>query len=64
MAIHLNAARVNANLTQSQVCEKLNISKTTLVSYEKYRSIPDIEIAKKLAKLYGMHVDNIIWSLD
>ena len=62
MAIHLRAARVNANLTQLEVCEALNISKTTLTNYEKYRSKPDIEMAKKIAALYGMSVDNIIWS--
>ena len=62
MAIHLKAARVNAGLTQADVCERLKMSKTTLTSYEKYRSKPDIETAKKLAELYGMTVDNIIWS--
>lgn len=62
MAIHLKAARVNSGFTQSEVCERLNISKNTLVSYEKYRSKPDIETAQKLAELYGMTVDNIIWS--
>ena len=61
MAIHLKAARVNAGFTQSEVCEKLNIGKNTLISYEKYKSIPDIEMAKRLAALYGMTVDNIIW---
>lgn len=62
MAIHLKAARVNAGFTQAEVVEKLNISKNTLISYEKYKSKPDIETAQKLAELYGMTVDNIIWS--
>ena len=63
MAIHLKAARVNAGLTQTEVAEKLKISKNTLISYEKYKSIPDIDMAQKLAELYGMSVDNIIWKL-
>lgn len=62
MAIHLKAARVNAGFTQSEVVERLKISKNTLISYEKYKSIPDIETAQKLAELYGMSVDNIIWT--
>lgn len=62
MAIHLKAARVNAGLTQEEVAEKLGKSKTTIVNYELYRSKPDIETAQKLAELYGMSVDNIIWS--
>lgn len=64
MAIHLKAARVNAGLTQSMVCEKLKISKNTLISYEKYKSIPGIDVARKLAELYGMSVDNIIWEAE
>lgn len=62
MAIHLKAARVNAGFTQAYAAKVLKISKNTLVSYEKYKSIPDIEMAKKMAELYGMTVDNIIWS--
>lgn len=62
MAIHLKAARVNAGLTQEEVAERLGKSKNTIVNYELYRSKPDIETAQKLAELYGMSVDNIIWS--
>ena len=61
MAIHLRAARVNAGFSQSEVVDMLGISKNTLISYEKYRSKPDIEMAQKLAGLYGMTVDDIIW---
>ena len=63
MAIHLKAARVNAGFTQTEVAERLGISKNTIISYEKYKSIPDIDVAQKLAELYGMSVDNIIWKV-
>lgn len=59
MQITVKAARVNAGLTQSQVCDVLNISKPTLVSYEKGRTIPDMATGQKLAKLYNMPIDNI-----
>lgn len=62
MAIHLKAARVNAGFTQDQVIEKLKISKSTLIGYELYRRKPDVLMAQKLASLYGLSVDNIIWS--
>ena len=57
MAVHLKAARVNAGFTQSEVVTELRekgykISKNTLVSYELYRTMPDIETAKALATLY------------
>ena len=57
--ISLAAARKNAGLTQKQTCEALNISKTTLVNYEKGRTIPDCKIAGEIAKLYNMSTDNI-----
>lgn len=61
MALHLKAARVNAGLTQKEAAEKLNISKGTLVNYEKYRTKPDIEMSKRIAALYNVSVDDIIF---
>lgn len=61
MPITLKAARVNVDLTQSEVAEKLGISKQTLVNYELYRTKPDIEMSKKIAKLYNLTVDDIIF---
>ena len=61
MAMHLKAARVNAGYTQKKAAELLKISKNTLVSYERYRTKPDIETAKKIAALYGLTVDEIIF---
>ena len=59
LKISLAAARVNAELTQKQVCEALKISKTTLVSYEKGRTIPNVRVGGELAKLYNISPDNI-----
>lgn len=61
MKLTLKGARVNAGFTQSYVAKYLNISKNTLVNYEKYRTIPDIEMAKKLASLYGLSVNDLIF---
>lgn len=61
MAITLKAARVNANFTQKEAAKKLGISKGTLASYEMYRTIPSIDTAKKIADLYGLEVDGIIF---
>lgn len=59
---HLDAARVNARLTQAEAAERVNISRNTLASYEAYKTMPDIDKAKELASLYDMDVDDIIWS--
>ena len=61
MKLTPKAARVNAGLTQAEVCAKLGINKGTLINYEKYRTIPDIEIGKAMAALYGLSVNDIIF---
>lgn len=61
MAIHLKAARVNAGFTQEEAAKELGIGKRTLVNYEQYKTIPSIELAKKIAELYRSSVDEIIF---
>lgn len=61
MKLTLKGARVNKGLTQSEVALKLGITKGTLVNYEKYRTIPDINIAKKMATLYEVSVNDLIF---
>lgn len=61
MPITLKAARVNAGYTQAKAAKLLGISKSTLTSYEKYRTKPDIEMAKKIAALYNLTVNDIIF---
>lgn len=61
MQITLKAARVNAGYTQLDIAKRLKISKNTLVSYEKYRTIPDALIAKEMASIYGVSVNDLIF---
>ena len=61
MAITLKAARVNAGLKQTEAAAALNISKSTLANYEKYKTIPDIERSTQIAALYGCTVNDIIF---
>ena len=61
MPITLKAARVNAGMTQRQVAETLEISRNTISSYEAYKTKPDIETSAKLADLYGLDVNDIIF---
>ena len=57
--ISLKAARVDANLTLAEVVKKVKIGKNTLINYEKGRTYPDIETAKRLASLYDRPIDDI-----
>lgn len=61
MALTLKGARANADLSQREVCKALKIGKNTLISYEKYRTIPDVTMAQRIADLYGMSLDDIKW---
>ncbi len=57
--ISLAAARVNAGLTQDDVAKEMNVSKNTVVSWEKYKSEPSITQGIKLSELYNMPLDAI-----
>ena len=61
MAIKLRTARVDMGLTLEEAAKKLGITKNTLISYEKYRTIPDIRMGRAIAKLYGKSVNDLIF---
>jgi DNA-binding XRE family transcriptional regulator len=61
MAITMKAARVNAGLTQEEAAKKLDISKATLLGYENGRTIPKVDVAQKMATLYRLTVNDIIF---
>ena len=64
MKLKLKAARVNADLTLEAAAKALGITKNTLISYEKYRTIPDMEMGAAMASLYGASVNDLIFLPD
>lgn len=64
MAITIKAARVNAGYTQTQVAERVEKTKNTIASYESYTTLPDIKTAQAMAEMFGMTLDDIIWTQD
>lgn len=64
MAITIKAARVNSGYSQSEVGEKVGKSKNTIASYESYTTLPDIQTAQAMAEMFGMSLDDIIWTKD
>ena len=61
MAISMKAARVNAGLTQREAAKALHISKATLACYENGKSVPRLDTAQKMASLYELSVNDIIF---
>jgi len=60
LRISLAAARVNANMTQQEVADKMQISKAKVIGWEKGRlKISPAELFY-LANLYQIPIDNII----
>ena len=61
MKITLAAARVNKELTQQQVAEKLGVTKKTVGSWENGKNMPRLEQIQPLCELYGLTYDDITW---
>lgn len=62
--ISLAAARVNANLTQEEVAKIMNVSKQTIINWEKGRIMPGIPEIEMLSRIYNIPLDNIFLPLD
>ena len=59
--ISLKAARVNANLTQTQAGQAIGVTPDTIGRYEMGKSPISYETAKKLCELYKYPMDYIIF---
>ena len=59
MQISLTAARVNANLTQKQAADKMNIDKSTLSKWENGKTSPSAPQLFDLCEIYGCSIDDI-----
>ena len=59
MKISLKAVRVNADLTQQEVTDKLGISKHTIINWERGRTKPKHHTLIVLSMLYNIDIDNL-----
>lgn len=61
LKISLEAARVNAGLSQKEVADELGVSNKTISSWENSKTFPSAKKIEALCKLYGVSYDNIIF---
>lgn len=63
MAIHQNLKELRSarNMTQEQVAAHLNVTRQTISSYESGRTRPDIDTLARLAQLYGVSLEDILY---
>ncbi len=59
--ITLEAARVNAGLTQKESAEKLGVSTKTLQNYESGESVPKWDMVQRIGELYSFPTDFIFF---
>lgn len=61
VAISLKSARVNANLTQKQAAEKLGVSESSIINWERDweqgKKRLSVDSLQALANLYNMSID-------
>ncbi len=57
--ISLEAARVNAGLSQKEVAKALGVSNKTVSSWENGKTFPSFEKINKLCDLYSVPFDNL-----
>ena len=56
----LNEARLNRDLTQEVIAEKLNVSRQTISNWENEKSYPDIISVIELSNLYSISLDDLL----
>lgn len=59
LQITLEAARVNANMTQEEAADKLGVSRQTIINWEKGRITPRVPEMKAISLIYNIPEDNI-----
>ena len=57
--ISMEAARVNAKLTQKQFAEKCGVSEATVVNWENGKNLPHIKRLSLIEKAYGIPLDYV-----
>lgn len=62
--VSLKAKRVDLELTLEQASNLIGISKHSLHNYERYKNVPSVEVALKIAKAYGVEVDDLKFARD
>ena len=61
MIVSLAAARVNAELTQVEAARAVDVTESTLISWEKGRKEPPFGKLLALCDLYGCTPNDIRW---
>ncbi|MBV7389307.1 MULTISPECIES: helix-turn-helix transcriptional regulator [Enterococcus] len=56
---HLKVLRAKKNWTQEELAKKVGISRQAVISIEKYKYTPSLELAFKLAKAFEVDINQV-----
>lgn len=62
--ISLEAARVNAKMSQKDAAEIMKVNVSTIANWEKGKTSPDADKFKELCQIYGCPMDLIFLGKD
>ena len=62
--VSLRAKRIDLNLSLEEASKLIGISKYSLYNYERYKTIPNIDVANKIAKAYRVDINNLRFAPD
>ena len=60
LSLKLLSLRQEHNLTQKELCAKLNLSRTNYSYFETGRRVPDIDTLLLIADFYGVSLDELV----
>ncbi len=60
IGINLKKFRIEKNMSQQMLANRLHIKRQTVSSYETGRSIPDIYILIKIADIFHVSIDDLV----
>lgn len=61
MKVNLKAARINANLSQTDAASALGVAPETLANWEKGKSFPNVPQISRIEEIYRVKYDDIIF---
>ena len=64
LAENLRKYRKAANLTQAELAEKINYSDKAVSKWERAAGMPDVDVLKQIADLFGVTVDDMLTKSD
>ena len=64
LAENLAKYRKAANLTQAELAEKINYSDKAVSKWERAGGMPDVDVLKQIADLYGVSLDDLVREHD